>query len=507
MISSCRYNEPMRILPEQLYSASSVANIDRNAIEVHKIPGYTLMRRAGQAVFDFIDKKFTTPVSLLVVCGAGNNAGDGYVLARIADQQGWKVKVVSLVDVALLKGDAAQACQHWCEVGEVLKPDITLLDEADVVVDAILGTGLTRDVSDEWEEWINAISVSDNYIISVDLPSGLNADTGNIMGAAIIADVTVCFIGLKQGMFTASGKTCCGEIIFDDLSVPTAVLETEPCSAFLLNSQSCKTLPARRFDTHKGHNGHVLVIGGNEGMPGAVILAAKSALRAGSGLVSVVTKPEHVTAVVSACPEIMVIGSQNGDIAEAIINKANCIVIGPGLGRDAWAQRLLIQIIRSTLPMVLDADALNIIANTSNQHIQSIKSSVQHTRIITPHPGEAARLLSCTVNDIQQDRFKAARDLYEKTGAIVVLKGSGTIIFDGERMRVCPYGNPAMSVAGMGDVLSGIVAACIAQGLSLKEAAATGVYYHAIAGDLAAAGHSRAMLSSDVIDKLPQVVN
>ena len=507
MIYSSRYNKSMLILPTQLYTAQSVAQIDRDAIKLHKISGYTLMRRAGQSVFDFIEKKFISPATLLVVCGAGNNAGDGYVIARIADQQGWKVKVVSLVDIDLLKGDAAQACQHWCECGEVLEPDFKLLDEADIVIDAILGTGLKREVSELWKEWINAISASDSYVVSVDVPSGLNSNTGNVMGAAVVADITVCFIGLKQGMFTASGKACCGEIIFNDLSVPEAVYDAVASDASLLTMQSCKVLPPRRHDTHKGHNGHVLIIGGNEGMPGAVILAAKAALKTGAGLVSVVTKHAHVSAIVSACPEIMVIGSHNGDIPDGVINKATCIVIGPGLGRDAWAQRLLYQAINTSVPLVIDADALNLVADKAYQNVGSTKINLRPPCVITPHPGEAARLLSCSTSDVQHDRFKSAAELHEKTGAITVLKGSGTIVCDGITMTVCPYGNPAMSVAGMGDVLSGVISACIAQGMNLNEAAKTGVLYHSIAGDLAAAGHTRGLLSSDVIDRLPQVVN
>jgi len=507
MISACRYNNDMQILPEKLYSAQSVAQIDRNAIKDHDIPGYTLMRRAGQAVFDFIEKKFMTPATLLIVCGAGNNAGDGYVMARIADQRGWKVKVVSLIDISLLKGDAALACEHWRECGEILEADITLLEDVDVVVDAILGTGLTREVSEHWQLWINAISASDNYIVSIDLPSGLNPNTGSIMGAAIVADATVCFIGLKLGMFTASGKACCGEIIFDDLSLPEVLYDSVPERALLLNMQTCKTLSPRRHDTHKGHNGHVLVIGGNDGMPGAVILVAKAALRTGAGLVSVVTKHEHVTSVATVCPEVMVLGSRNGDIPESLINKASCIVIGPGLGLDAWAQRLLYQTHNSSVPLVLDADALNLLADGQGDIFQMMHSDHRATCIITPHPGEAARLLSCSVNDIQNDRFAATKKLYEKTGAIIVLKGSGTTVFDGMTMRVCPYGNASMSVAGMGDALTGIISACIAQGLSINEAAATGVFYHALAGDLVAGEHTRGVLTSDMIEKIPQVVN
>ena len=262
-------------------------------------------------------------------------------------------------------------------------------------------------------------------------------------------------------------------------------------------------LRPRRFDTHKGHYGHVLVIGGNTGMPGAVILAAKSALKTGAGRVSVVTKTEHINAVASVCPELMVYPSQDGDIPDHLLESATCIVIGPGLGKDAWALRLLYRSFTADRPLILDADALNIVAKQNNDKL----TSLQVPKILTPHPGEAAGLLSSTTADIQQDRFTAAEKLRQKYDAVIVLKGSGSLIHDGKNMSVCMSGNPAMSVAGMGDVLSGVIAACFAQGLSIEDSAKTGVFYHALAGDLAANQHTRGMLASDVIDKLPQVVN
>jgi len=236
----------MHILPSHLYSTDAVSMLDKSAIEDFNISGLTLMRRAGQAVFNFIEHRFVTPATLLVVCGAGNNAGDGYVIARIADQKGWKVKVVSLVDAGDLQGDAKQAAQQWSERGEILEPDPGLLEDADIVIDAMLGTGIKRDVSGLWQQWIDAINASDNYIVAVDVPSGLNANTGAVMGAAICAEVTVTFIGLKKGLFTASGKACCGEVIFDDLSVPAEVFDSASSDAVLMNHETCASLPPRR---------------------------------------------------------------------------------------------------------------------------------------------------------------------------------------------------------------------------------------------------------------------
>ncbi|MCK4705760.1 MAG: NAD(P)H-hydrate epimerase, partial [Gammaproteobacteria bacterium] len=330
----------MQILPSSLYTPESVKRIDQKAIHDHGISGYTLMRRAGKAVLDVLSKNYPQAKKILVLCGAGNNAGDGYVLARLAQQQGMDVKVVSLIDPEKLQADAYQAYQQWNESAVLSVNDVTLIEDADVIVDALLGTGLTREVEGSWLNWIDAINYSDKAVISVDVPSGLDALTGSIKGAAISADITVIFIALKVGLFTASGKACCGEVIFDSLDVPESVYETELPVAELLISPEYFHLPKRRHDSHKGLNGHVLVIGGNDGMPGAVILAAKAALRSGAAMVTVVTRLEHVAALATACPEAMVYGSENGDLPDLCVEKISVIAIGPGLGRDAWAHRL-----------------------------------------------------------------------------------------------------------------------------------------------------------------------
>ena len=488
----------MQKLPSSLYTPESVRRIDQIAIQNHGIPGYTLMRKAGKAVLDVLRQRYPQAKKILVLCGAGNNAGDGYVIARLAQQQGMDVKVVSLIDPEKLQGDARQAYQQWHESAVFSVNDVALIEEADVVVDALLGTGLAREVEGSWLNWIDAINYSDKAVISVDVPSGLDALTGSIKGAAIKADVTVTFIALKMGLFTASGKACCGEVVFDSLDVPDAVYENEvPFAELLIENYK---LPKRSHDSHKGLHGHALVIGGNDGMPGAVILAAKAALRSGAGMVTVVTRVEHVPAVAAACPEVMVYVSVNGDLPDLCVEKISVVAIGPGLGRDAWAHRLLMQAIALNLPMVLDADALNLMAENNIQ--------IKLPHIITPHPGEAARLLSVeSTSDIQIDRFIAIKQLYDSVQGVVVLKGSGTLIYDGEQLAVCPYGNPAMAVAGMGDVLTGVIAALVAQGMSLNQAAMAGVCVHAKAGDLAADGDSRGLLASDVIDKIRQVIN
>jgi hydroxyethylthiazole kinase-like uncharacterized protein yjeF len=484
-------------LPTKLYSAASVARLDQVAINDFGIPGYTLMRRAGQAVLDALLAHYADAKKILVLCGAGNNAGDGYVLARIAQAHGLDVRVVSMIDPDKLQGDARQAWQHWQECGETAPYQNEFTTDADVIIDALLGTGLTREVEDDWKRLINTVNQSGLPVISIDIPSGLNADTGAISGVAINANQTVSFIGLKKGMFTGSGKACCGVISFDDLGLPAEVYESVEPDAELLCHSSQWALPPRRHDIHKGKNGHVLIIGGNYGMPGSVILAARAALRSGAGLVSVVTRTEHINAVVAACPECMVHGSANGEINPELFEKADYIAIGCGLGKDAWAQRLLYLALDSTVPLVVDADALNLMA--ARDHL-----SLTEECVITPHPGEASRCLNMRKRDIQYDRFQATQILRQKCNAHVVLKGSGTVIQHNGRPQVCAFGNPAMATAGMGDVLTGMIASLAAQQIvmagDISKAVMAAVCLHALAGDMAACGDDRGLMATDVTE-------
>jgi NAD(P)H-hydrate epimerase len=486
-------------LPTKLYSADAVARLDQIAINDYGIPGYTLMRRAGRAVIDVVQQHYADAQTLLVLCGAGNNAGDGYVVARLAHARGLDVQVVSMIDPHTLQGDAMQAWLQWQECGETVRYHGGLTMDADIIIDALLGTGLTREVEGDWKALIHVVNQSGIPVIAIDIPSGLNADTGTISGAAIDAQRTVSFIGLKKGMFTGSGKACSGDISFDDLGVPPQAYESVEPAAELLCYPSQWSLPARRHDTHKGNNGHVLVIGGNHGMPGAVILAARAALRSGAGLVSVITRANHINAVAAACPECMVHASSNGEIGADLIEKADYIAIGCGLGQDAWAQRLLYLALDSAIPLVVDADALNLLAA---RHYLSLTEEC----IITPHPGEASRCLEMRKRDIQSDRFRTVQLLREKCNAYIVLKGSGTIIQYHGLPRICAFGNPAMATAGMGDVLTGMIASLAAQqtvqGGDLGRAVTAAVCLHAIAADRAAHGDDRGMMATDVIEHI-----
>ena len=490
----------MEQIPARLYSAEASRRLDQIAIQEHKIPGYSLMEKAGKAVFDIVQQRYALARRILVCCGAGNNAGDGYVVARLARQAGLDVDVVSMIDPEHLKGDALQAYRDWKAQGiHVRRFEPALLDENDLLIDALLGTGLQRPVEGQWLELIEQVNAHRIPVVAVDVPSGLNADTGSIMGAAMEATLTLSFIAMKKGLVTHDAVDICGELLFDDLGLPAEVYDDVHPDASLLNWSSLKyQLKARPRNSHKGDFGHVLVVGGDYGMAGAACLAGEAALRAGAGRVSVATRAEHVSALLAVRPELMV-SAVDQHLPEALMAKADCIVIGPGLGRDDWGSRLLGQVLQSHCPKVLDADALNLL---------SAEDGPRDDWVLTPHPGEAARLLEATTAGIQGNRYTAVEMLQEMYGGSVLLKGAGSIVQSAAaRPGVCPYGNPGMASAGMGDLLSGMIGALIAQGLGMAEALELATVMHALAGDRAAADGERGLLASDLFAPLRALLN
>ena len=450
------------------------------------------MSRAGYEVFQYFRNKWPNAQSVAVFCGAGNNAGDGYIIARLALDAGLKVSVYSLSDPANLKGDALTAYRNYVEAkGMVVVFQAEQPIEADVIVDALLGTGLDRLVTGLYALAIQAINKSPAHVIAVDGPSGLNANTGNVMGCAVKADCTVTFIGLKQGLFTGHAADYCGEIVYASLAVPDAIFQQVLPSAIRV----VKTpLPRRDRCTHKGNYGHVLIVGGDSGYSGAARLAGEAALRVGAGLVSIATRKEHAGLMNLNRPELMCHGVESAGQLSALLEKASVVVVGPGLGQSAWAKTLFITTIKTQKPLIIDADGLNLLA------VSPITNS---NWILTPHPGEAARLLNCSTADIQQDRFTAASAIQIKYGGIAILKGAGTLIASGDEMAVSTTGNPGMASGGMGDVLTGVIAGLLTQGLSLKNAAQQGVYSHGRAADLAAEKDGeRGLLASDLMSYL-----
>ena len=487
-------------LPERLYTAAGVRELDRRTIEDFGVPGYQLMSRAGAAAFDALRRRWPER-SIVVLCGAGNNAGDGYVIARLARDAGCQPRVFALVDPERLRGDALRAAEDFIAAGGRIEHWAGLPDSADaVIVDALLGTGLDRDVGGVFAEAVAAINAAAAPVLAVDIPSGLNADTGTMMGIAVNADLTVTFVGMKAGMLTGRGPALCGDIVFDDLGVPPEAAQgVEIRARRIIPKQIESCLPPRPADAHKGNSGHVLVVGGGAGMPGAARLAGEAALRAGAGLVSVATMPAHVPIIAAGRPELMCNGVSEASDLSPMFERATVVALGPGLGRGDWAIEMAKAALSSGLPLVVDADGLNLLAESPRR---------RDDWVLTPHPGEAARLLDTDAHSVQHDRFASLARLAEQYGGTIVLKGAGSLVQTGnDTPWLCAAGNPGMAVAGMGDVLTGIIAALAAQSRNLELAARCGVWVHARAGDIAAATRPRGLLASDLFTAIRGPVN
>jgi len=493
-----------------LYTAEQMRRLDRSAIEAHGIPGIELMERAGRSVFEGVRLAYPRAANWLIFCGGGNNAGDGYIVARLAREGGSTVTVCALKSPDALSGDAALAARRWHEAGGNTHAwPVNDLGRYDVVVDALLGTGLDRAPRDDFALAIEVMNASGKPLVAVDIPSGLNADTGNIMNLAVEADMTFTFIGHKRGLYTADGPDYCGEICFSDLQTPDSIGKCIENSGILVRENILGYyLKPRRRNSHKGSYGWVLGIGGNNTMSGAVRLCGEAALRSGAGKVTLATSPQHASLVNLACPELMVRGVRRGKQLQTILGQASVVVIGTGLGQTSWSENLFKTCMKTNLPIVLDADGLNILARLYPEMGRDRELPRGHW-ILTPHPAEAGRLLGCAPREVQQDRVGTAISLAKRFDATVVLKGCGTVIADASgQYAICPLGNPGMATAGTGDVLAGVLGALVAQKLDLWQASICGVVAHATAGDLAAAAiGERGMIASDIIEHLPAVLN
>lgn len=497
-------------LPLALYRAKQVQQLDQLAVAAEGIASFTLMRRAGSGVLRALLATHPEPARLSVFCGTGNNGGDGYVIATLARQKGIAVEVIACGDSSKIQGDALQARQLAQQDGVVCKQPEDFVPTANgVIVDALLGTGLAGEVRGEMAAAIDLINNAELPVVAVDIPSGLCSDTGSSLGKTVCADRTVSLIGLKRGLFTGAGPAYTGTVLFDDLAVPPSIYQQLSCEVERLDLNSGANslranLPPRQAVAHKGYFGHLMVTGGDLGMAGAALLASQAACRVGAGLISCTTRPQHIPAVVSRCPEIMAHGVVSGQEVEPLLERASVLVVGPGLGQGAWSEQLLQKCLALDIPMVVDADALNLLA------AGRVTTRRQRSNwILTPHPGEAARLLGCSTAEVQADRFAAVVELQRRYGGVVILKGAGTLVADVDHTTtgLCPYGNPGMASGGMGDVLSGVLGALLAQGLPLASAARLGVCLHSRAADIAAEAGQRGMMASDLLAPLRQLVN
>ncbi|KAB0547732.1 bifunctional ADP-dependent NAD(P)H-hydrate dehydratase/NAD(P)H-hydrate epimerase [Pseudomonas argentinensis] len=462
-------------LPLALYSATQVRALDAALIAVGT-PGFELMRRAAHAIWRALRREWPDAGALTVLAGHGNNAGDGYLIAALAQRAGWQARVLAVGEPQRLQGDAARACDEARAAGVEVRAWQADAQPQGVLVDALLGTGLAGEVREPHAAAIEWINRSGCPVLAVDIPSGICADTGQVLGAAVKAQLTVTLIGLKLGLYLGSALDHVGRLVFDSLQADPQIVSHQQAAAWRLAGDLLPLVPARQPTTHKGQLGHLLVVGGDQGTGGAALLSAQSALRGGAGMVSLATRAEHVGAAQARLPEVMSLAVASANQLHALADKVTVWVVGPGLGQAAWGRSLLSAAAASGGAQVWDADALNLLAAGAVR--------IAPGSVITPHPGEAARLLGISIAALQADRPAAARALARRYEVVCVLKGAGTLVADPVgRLLVCDRGDPVMAGAGLGDVLAGLIGALIAQGCSAWQAACLGVWVHACAGE------------------------
>ncbi|WON77271.1 bifunctional ADP-dependent NAD(P)H-hydrate dehydratase/NAD(P)H-hydrate epimerase [Serratia sp. UGAL515B_01] len=499
MTSHCE-KEYCSSLPHSVWPADWLRQVEPVAAASLGISLYALMLRAGAAAYALARDRYPSCRHWLVLCGHGNNGGDGYVVARLAAEAGTKVTVIACERSRSLPPEVATARQIWLESGgEILPANSRWPEDIDLIIDGLLGTGLEAAPRAPYEVLIEMVNRSSAPVISVDIPSGLQAETGVALGAVVRATHTLTFIALKPGLLTGQARDWVGQLHYSALGLADWLATQPPQIQRITGTDLGKWLKPRRPCSHKGEHGRLLLVGGDHGFGGAIRLAAEAALRSGAGLVRVLTHIEHVGPLLTARPELMV-QPLNDNTLQHAVEWADVIVVGPGLGQGDWGNNALKLLQTSDKPALWDADALNLLA---------LHPEKRQNRVLTPHPGEAARLLNCRTADIESDRLLAARRLVEQYGGVVVLKGAGSLIAGqhGE-LAIADVGNAGMASGGMGDVLSGIIGGLLAQKCSLYDAACAGCVVHGAAADYVAEKQgTRGLLASDLLQVIPHYVN
>ncbi|MEE1672287.1 NAD(P)H-hydrate dehydratase [Agarivorans aestuarii] len=492
-------------LPQSLWRAEVVKHQEAVLAHQQGISLYSLMEQAGLAAFKLLQCKWPDAMRILVLAGGGNNGGDALVVARLANQAGKQVKVLALGDLERMPSEAQQALAAWKAEGGQLELSKQLDWPCDAIIDGVLGIGLNSEVRAPLQALFAQVNQSGVPVLALDLPSGLSADTGKLLGCAIKASATICFIAAKQGLFTGQAPEYVGKLVFAGLGLSDLFEQQNTTAVSRADyAQLSSMLAPRTKNAHKGSCGRVALVGGNVGMAGAIRMAAEASLRTGAGLVNVFTQAQNQFVVCTGRPELMVaaVASDSLQQLDWCLAQASCKVIGPGLGQDEWAQALFPSVLSDDTACLVDADALNLLARAPEQRKQWV---------LTPHPGEAARLLNCSVAEIEADRIAAAQSIQRRYGGVCVLKGAGTIVAGEQgQVKICSVGNPGMASGGMGDVLSGIIGGLIAQFAakhSLFDIACLGVCIHGMAADRAAEQGERGMLASDLMPFIRQLVN
>ncbi|NQZ82871.1 MAG: NAD(P)H-hydrate dehydratase [Colwellia sp.] len=514
----------LQSLPQPAYDPKQVQQNEAKIAAELGISLYALMEKAGAAVFTQIQLNYPELSSLLVISGKGNNGGDGFIVARLAAQVGIKVMVLIVAEKTEIKGDALTALDLLTNMSAILRyvdKDETSLKfsaefivnfQGELIVDSLFGTGFKGQLSPQFLKIIEAINSHVAAVLAVDIPSGLNANTGNDGGIAVIAQQTITFIACKKGLLTAQAANYVGELYLADLDIGESFIQKISSSVFIQGQKNLPILAKRKASSHKGNIGLVLAIGGNKGMPGAIRLSAEAALRSGASLVAAACHQQSQALVFADRPEIMLVPAVADNLKiDSAFQKAKVIIIGPGLGRDLWAQQLFSAALSSNEVsnetsnktsnklLVIDADALSLLSE------QPIK---RNNWVLTPHPGEAASLLGCSIADIENDRFNAVNAIVDKYGGICILKGAGSLISDGKSTWINTSGNAGMASGGMGDVLSGIIAALLIQLPEPLVAVRYAVYIHGLAADIVAKRQGqRGILASDLFPEIQRLVN
>ncbi len=487
-------------LPHSVFSADWLRQAERQAAQETGISLFTLMQRAAKAALLLTQRQFPHARHWLILCGHGNNGGDGFEVARLAKIAGIRVTLLAVEGSKPLPEEAQSARRSWLTSGGTINSaDSVWPPDADLIIDGLLGTGLSSAPRAPYDRLIDAINSASLPVISLDIPSGLDAETGQNAGQAVHATQTISFIALKPGLLTGQARDFTGELHCDALGLESWLGGHIALLQRLDATQLGTWLHPRRPCSHKGEQGRLLVVGGDTGFAGAIRMASESALRTGAGLVRVLTHIEHAGPLLTARPELMVQELTAQSLNEGL-EWADVLVIGPGLGQKEWGKQAVDRAAKWDKPALWDADALNLLA---------INPGKRQNRVLTPHPGEAARLLGCSVKDIESDRLLSARKLTERYGGVVVLKGAGSLIAsENGKMAIADVGNAGMASGGMGDVLSGIIGGLLAQKLDVYDAACAGSVVHGAAADeIALRQGTRGMLATDLLAVIAPLVN
>jgi len=499
-------------------TTAEIRALDRATIDELGLPGMVLMETAGRAVAAAVLRAAGGAGSVAVVCGPGNNGGDGYVVARVVAEAGRDVVTLLAAPRDAIRGDAAAHLAALERAGGVVLPLATPADLDDhagalsgaaVIVDAVFGVGSTRDLTGHYADVIRAIERAPGVVVAVDVPSGIDADTGRVLGVAITADVTVTMAALKIGITSSPGFAYAGRVEVAEIGIPGSLIAASAVGAGVWEQVDARAaLPPVHATDHKGTRGHVLVIAGAPGARGAGRMCAIAALRAGAGLATLaapVAHPERGEELAAPDPVMTAVIDDAGAVTAALAGKA-ALVIGPGMGRDDRARARLDAALATGVRAVVDADGLFLAIG----RLDAIAASPGPV-VLTPHPKEAARLLGTTVDAVEADRLAAARTLAARSRSVVVLKGARTVICDGtladDFCTINPTGGPALATAGSGDVLAGVIGGLLAQGVPIADAARLGVWIHGAAGEAVGEAYGdRGAVASDLPEAVARVM-